>query len=525
MPGRSLKELEERIAQLTAEVDGLREQLEQTEYSQAVARVGLSYRDLWSNDIMLSRSLADLLGLPPGTRSITRDAFLARVHPEDAARVDQAVREAAARGEAFELEYRIHAGERGWRWFRSNGRVSTNSRGQQRIFSGMADVTERRSLESQLHHAQKMDAIGQLAGGVAHDFNNIMTAIGGYSRLLLESAGETQRADIEEIVKAADRAASLTRQLLAFSSRQVLETALLDVNALVGDMAAMLQRIIGEDVELTTSLAASLPPVRGDRGQLEQVVMNLVVNARDATAGGGAIRIETAPVVISSGHTVDAQPPLKTGNYVALIVSDTGRGMSDEIKRRLFEPFFTTKPRGQGTGLGLATVYGIVAQSGGSIAVTSEPGHGSVFTIYLPRQEHAAPERVVPAVAAGAAGGHETVLLAEDEPAVRTLARRILQRAGYTVVEAANGAEAEARAASMPAIDLLLTDVMMPGGTGPELFRRLVATRPSLRVLFMSGYAEQDLFDRAAIDRSAPFLEKPFTVEALTARVREVLDS
>jgi two-component system, cell cycle sensor histidine kinase and response regulator CckA len=506
------------------EMEALREQLEQTEFALSAARVGLSYRDLWSNDIMLSRSLAELLGLPAGTFSITRDDFLARVHPDDAARVDRTVRDAVARGAEFELEYRIHAGERGWRWFRSNGRVTTNASGQQRMFSGMADVTERRSLEAQLHHSQKMDAIGQLAGGVAHDFNNIMTAIGGYSRLLLESAGEAQRADIEEIVKAADRAASLTRQLLAFSSRQVLETTLLDVNHLVSDLTAMLQRIIGEDLELTTSLAPNLPPVRADRSRLEQVLVNLVVNARDATSGGGVIRVETASVDLAYPASMGPQPAPKAGKYVALIVSDTGRGMTEETKARLFEPFFTTKPHGQGTGLGLATVYGIVTQSGGSIAVTSELGQGSVFTIYLPSQEHAAPERVVPAATAAAPGGHETVLLAEDEPAVRMLARRVLQRAGYTVVEAANPAEAETRAASMPALDLLLTDVMMPGGTGPELFRRLVATRPSLRVLFMSGYAEQDLFDRSAIDRSLPFLEKPFTVEALASKVREVLD-
>jgi len=316
----------------------------------------------------------------------------------------------------------------------------------------------------------------------------------------------------------------LTKQLLAFSSRQVVETVLLDVNALVEDMAAMLQRIIGEDIELVTSLGSNVSPVRGDRSQLEQVVMNLVVNARDATSGGGVIRIETSSVTLGESAGGAAQPLPRAGDYVALTVSDTGGGMTDETKAHLFEPFFTTKPRGQGTGLGLATVYGIVTRSGGSIAVTSEPGKGSVFTIYLPSQRHAAPPHVEPAAIAGTSGGSETVLLAEDEPAVRMLARRVLQRAGYTVVEAANPAEAEVKAASMPVIDMLLTDVMMPGGTGPELFRRLAATRPSLRVLFMSGYAEQDLFDRAAIDRAAPFLEKPFTVESLTARVRSVLD-
>jgi signal transduction histidine kinase len=511
--------------ELLARVKELEERLEDTEFALSAARVGLSHRDLSSNDIMLSRSLAELLGLPPGTPSITRDDFLACLHPDDAPRVDHVVRDAVARGAEFELEYRIRAGERGWRWFRSNGRVTSNVQGQQRVFSGMADVTEHRSLEAQLRHAQKMDAIGQLAGGIAHDFNNILTAIGGYSRLLLESAADAQRTDVEEIVKAADRAASLTRQLLAFSSRQVLDTALLDINELVGDMATMLRRIIGEDVELTTNLASSLPPIRCNRSQLEQVLMNLVVNARDATTGGGAIRIETASVELADAPPGAAHPRPKAGSYVALIVGDTGSGMTDETKARLFEPFFTTKPHGQGTGLGLATVYGIVAQSRGSIEVSSEIGHGSVFTIFLPSEERRAPRRAAAAAAAASRGGHETVLLAEDEPAVRMLVRRILQQAGYTVVEAANPAEAEARAASMAVIDLLVTDVMMPGGTGPELFRRLSTTRQSLRVLFMSGYAEQDLFDCAAIDRAAPFLSKPFTAEALTARVRDVLDT
>ena len=512
-------------AELLARVKELEEHLEQTELALSVARVGLSFRDDSSTDLVVSHSLAELLGLPPGTERITREDFLARVHPDDAARVDRTVRDAVTKGAEFELEYRIHAGERGWRWFQSNGRVTVNARGERRVFSGMTDVTERRSLESQLHQAQKMDAIGQLAGGVAHDFNNIMTAIGGYSRLLLESAGDRQRADVEEIVKAADRAAALTKQLLAFSSRQVVETVLLDVNDLVSDMAAMLQRIIGENVELTTRLGADLPPVQGDRSKLEQVLMNLVVNARDATIGGGVIHIETTSVEFNERAVGSTQPPAASGRYVALIVRDTGSGMTEETKARLFEPFFTTKPRGQGTGLGLATVYGIVAQSGGSIAVSSQVGEGSTFAIYLPSQEHSAARRTVPAVAAGTRGGSETVLLAEDEPAVRMLARRILQRSGYTVVEAANSAEAEARAASMPLIDLLLTDVMMPGGTGPDLFRRLATTRPSLRVLFMSGYAEKDLFDRAAIDRTAPFLEKPFTVEALATKVRTVLDA
>ena len=249
---------------------------------------------------------------------------------------------------------------------------------------------------------------------------------------------------------------------------------------------------------------------KGRRDNIGQVVLNLVLNAADACQ--------------QSPHPKVVVRTEDDGEQVVLIVDDNGPGIAANAVKNIFRPFYTTKPRGQGTGLGLATVYGIVTRSGGSIAVTSEPGKGSVFTIYLPSQRHAAPPHVEPAAIAGTSGGSETVLLAEDEPAVRMLARRVLQRAGYTVVEAANPAEAEVKAASMPVIDMLLTDVMMPGGTGPELFRRLAATRPSLRVLFMSGYAEQDLFDRAAIDRAAPFLEKPFTVESLTARVRSVLD-
>jgi signal transduction histidine kinase/CheY-like chemotaxis protein len=443
------------------------------------------------------------------------------VHPEDADRVDRTVREAVQQGTEFELEYRVHAGARGWRWFRSSGRIRRNGHTHPRLFSGIADITERRSLEAQLRRAQKMDAIGQLAGGVAHDFNNILTAIAGYSHLVLESATESQRQDIEEIVKAADRAAALTRQLLSFSTRHVVERTLLDLNALIGDAVTVLRPLIGEDIELTTRTARSLPLVKGDRTQLEQVLMNLVINARDAIDGTGTITIDTSTADLAEGET-SATPAPSPGPYVVLRVGDTGGGMTDEVRSRLFEPFFTTKPQGQGAGLGLATVYGIVSQSGGSIAVASEAGCGSAFTVYFPAHQEAAmpvsaSEHAAPAPAA------ETVLLAEDELAVRMLARRILQRAGYTVVEAANAAEAESRAATMDAIDLLLTDVMMPGGSGPELFRRLAAVRPGLRVLFMSGYAEQDLFDRVAIEPGTPFLKKPFTIDTLTARVRDVL--
>jgi signal transduction histidine kinase/CheY-like chemotaxis protein len=497
---------------------------EDMEFALSVAHLGLSYRDTGSQDILISRSLADLLGLPPGTRSISRTDFLQRVHPDDAARVDATVRDAVSRGTEFHLEYRLHAGERGWRWFRSTGRVRVNMQGQPRVFSGITDVTERRSLEAQLQHAQKMEALGQLAGGVAHDFNNFITAILGYARFLLESASDPSRQrDAEEIVKAAERAASLTKQLLAFGRRHVMEMEVVDVNARVLDIADMLTRIIGEDVPLTTRLHAEVPAVRVGRGQLEQIVMNLVVNARAAIEGGGSISIETANAVFDR-HTPIRPPNVPPGRYVVIGVSDTGCGMTEETKARLFEPFFTTKPRDVGSGLGLATVYGIVAQCGGAITVTSEPGQGSTFQIYLPRHDHVVSEPAPAPEVTGLHGG-ETVLLAEDEPAVRRLARVILERAGYRVVEAGNPDEAEAAAESLSALDLLLTDVVMPGGTGPDLFRRLSLRRPGIRVVFMSGYAEQDLFDRDTLGQSVAFVAKPFSAAGLVATVRSTLDA
>jgi signal transduction histidine kinase len=497
---------------------------EDMEFALSAAHVGLSYRDTNAPDILISRSLADLLGLPPGTRSISRAAFLERVHPDDAARVDATVREAVSQGTEFHLEYRLHAGARGWRWFRSTGRVGVNMQGQPRVFSGITDVTERRSLEAQLQHAQKMEALGQLAGGVAHDFNNFLTAILGYARFLLESAtDQARRRDAEEIVKAAERAASLTRQLLAFGRRHVMETEVVDVNARVLDIADMLRRIIGEDVPLTTRVQAEVPAVRLGHGQLEQIVMNLVVNARDAIEGGGSIRVETANAVFER-HSPARPASVPPGRYVVVSVSDTGCGMSEETRAHLFEPFFTTKPRDVGSGLGLATVYGIVAQCGGAITVTSEPGRGSTFDIYLPGHDQAVSEPEPVPVVREPHGG-ETVLLAEDEPAVRRLARVILERAGYTVVEAGNPDEAEAAAESLGVLDLLLTDVVMPGGTGPDLFSRLSQRRPGIRVVFMSGYAEQDLFDRDTLGHGVAFVAKPFSATGLVTTVRNALDA
>jgi hypothetical protein len=391
----------------------------------------------------------------------------------------------------------------------------------------LADITERRTLELQLRQAQKMEAVGQLAGGVAHDFNNLLTAIAGYARFALDSAVvPEQRRDIEEIVKAAGRASALTKQLLSFSRRHFMEAVSIDLNALIVDMVMMLKRVIGEDVELTTALGADLLTVRADRSQLEQVVMNLVINARDASGSGGdagsggAIQIETSTATFDAGST--SQLGLKAGTYVTLTVSDNGCGMSEDTKARLFEPFFTTKPRGQGTGLGLATVYGIVTQNGGAIQVESELGKGSTFTVYLPSETgpaHVAERHAEPQRATGSA----TVLLVEDEQAVRELVRIILERAGYSVVEAANADEAETLFGAMRSLDLLITDVVMPGRSGFELFHQLHDKQESLHVLFISGYTDYATFDSTIAERDLAFLEKPFSAEGLVAKVRDVL--
>jgi signal transduction histidine kinase len=509
------------MSRLQAQAEAHRVQDEQAEFAMTAARIGLSHRDLGSEWVVISKSLARLLGLPEDARGLSRDELYTRTHPDDRERLSTTVEKAVLARSDFGLTFRMLLPDGAVRWFQFDGRVALDeAREPARIVGVLADITDRRSLEMQFRQAQKMEAVGQLAGGVAHDFNNLLTAIMGYARFALDrAADDEQRRDLEEIVKAAGRAAALTKQLLSFSRRHVMETVSIDLNLLIVDMVTMLRRMIGEDIELTTSLGQDLSCVRADRSQLEQVLMNLVVNARDATAGGGAIVIQTRAV------TVDSPPPhpeLKPGGYVTLTVSDNGTGMSDETKARLFEPFFTTKPRGQGTGLGLATVYGIVMQTGGAIDVESEPGRGSSFTVYLPTEKGAA-QPVERAAETQRASGTATVLLVEDEQSVRELVRIILERAGYSVIEAANPDEAETLFAAMRSIDLLVTDVVMPGRSGFELFNQLHAQMPSLRVLFISGYTDYAMFDATIVERDLAFLEKPFSAEGLVAKVREVL--
>jgi|HubBroStandDraft_6_1064221.scaffolds.fasta_scaffold08768_4 two-component system cell cycle sensor histidine kinase/response regulator CckA len=387
------------------------------------------------------------------------------------------------------------------------------------------DITERRVLEDQFRQAQKMEAVGRLAGGIAHDFNNLLMVISGYTEVMLGqiTLGHPLHSKAEAIQQASDRATTLTRQLLAFSRKQLLELKVIDVNAIVADMERLLRPLIGEDIELTTSLAPSVGCTRADAGQLEQVIMNLVVNAKDALPNGGKISIRTASVNLDDSYRPE-NTFIKNGPYVMISVSDNGEGMDRETQARIFEPFFTTKEKGKGTGLGLSTVYGIIKQSGGYVFVQSEPARGTVFTIYFPRVDEPSDAIGATPVALAAVGGTETVLLVEDEDSVRQLVRETLESRGYRVLEAGNGADALTLAAAhSDPIHLVITDVVMPGLNGHELVQQLQSARPGLKVLYLSGYAQDAFPSTAAADSQKTFLQKPFTLQSLSRKVREIL--
>ena len=500
---------------------------ERTRFALSAADVGIWDMNYTTGALEWSETNEAHYGVPPGTFGGTFEAFVERIHPDDREAVSAAVGAAAESGADFSTQHRSIWPDGRVHWLSGRGRVFGGADGKPlRVVGITLDITERRNLEQHHQQVRKMEAIGRLASGVAHDFNNLLTVILGFSEVMTaDPLSDQQQDDLAEIIKATHRASGLTRQLLAFSRQQVMTTVTLDVNALITDMTAMFGRLIGAHIDVVMALSPEVLPVLADRGQLEQVVMNLALNARDAMPTGGRLTIATTEVDLD--HSAFHEEIVVRGRYVLLSVSDTGGGMTPETREHLFEPFFTTKKPGEGTGLGLSTIYGVVRQSGGHIWVDSELDHGTTFKVYLPRSdsELARPGSANPPIAARADTGLETVMLVEDEPVVRQLSKRFLDHAGYHVLEAADGDEAERlfrRHAGT--IDLVVTDVVMPDCGGVELVSRLQREAPAVRVLYMSGYTDRFGVMKAAID-AGRFIQKPFTAQEFVRRVREALDA
>jgi signal transduction histidine kinase/DNA-binding response OmpR family regulator len=496
------------INELESQAAALRSSEALTDFALSAARIGIYQRDLVTNRILQSPALAEMLHVP---NPATLEDIYASLHPDDRAMARTAVERAILDGNEFSFDARVADQSGGVSYLHVRGQILPDAAGaSERLVSVVVDMTERRRLEAQLRQAQEMEAIGRLAGGVAHDFNNLLTAILGYSRFLLPTLNDDQqRNDVREIISAGEQATALTRQLLAFGHRHAEPSTIFDVNLVITDLVKMLRRLIGSHITLTTSLAESLACVESDRGQIEHVLMNLVVNARDAMPSGGEMLIET-------GNEMEDGTAL-----VRLTVSDTGIGMTEETRAGLFERRAWTKDSRGGAGQGLADVFGIVSQAGGRVAVASTPGHGSRFTILLPATLPSV--EVADSAEPALPGGTETVLIVEGEEAVRFVSRSILDRAGYDVREAVSLDDALRVARHTPP-DILVTDVLLPGGTGPDLFRQLAAAHPRLGVLYISGYAPEMILDIRRLEGRAAFLAKPFTAPALAQRVREVLD-
>jgi two-component system cell cycle sensor histidine kinase/response regulator CckA len=491
------------------------------------ALIGIAQTSLSGRFLRVNPHLCDLLGYTHD--ELAALDFAAVSHPDEV-EDDLDAKRALVAGDMHrysrEKRYRTKAGT--YCWTQLTVSLHRGPDGEPAYFIAIVeDITNRRNLEQQLRQTQKMEAIGRLAGGIAHDFNNLLTAIVGYSELVLKQVApdDPLYSDIQEIRRAGHSAASLTRQLLAFSRMQVLHPQILDLNAIVSRMNTLLRRLIGEEIRLEQTLAQRLDRVRADPGRVEQVVLNLALNARDAMPRGGTLSIETANVQLDAAYVAE-HPGSTPGLHVMLAIRDTGIGMDRTVLEHLFEPFYTTKELGKGTGLGLATVYGIVKQSGGSIEVRSQPGQGTTFRILLPRADstgdmpHAEPLPVV-------AGGTETILLVEDEREVRVVIREVLTRHGYRVISAASGAEAlEATKRHAGGIDLLLTDVVMPGMNGRELGEAFLALEPRGRVLFMSGYTDEGVGLQGIVERRvAAYIQKPFAPHVLLQKIRELLGS
>ncbi len=474
--------------------------------------------------LYFSPSYRTILGYDPA--DLLGPLQLDTVHPDDLGNVREKYQQLVATGNA-RLTYRTQHTDSSWRWIEMQASAIRQHDRYYGILVGR-DVTERKHLEAQLTQSQRLESVGRLAGGIAHDFNNLLTAIMGNTDLARDSlpAEHIARADLDEVTRSSERAAELTRQLLAFARRQIIEPHVLDLNQLILDMDKLLQRLIGAHVELIVRTDPSLWRIRADHGQIEQIVVNLAVNARDAMPSGGTLTIETRNVQLDHDYA-HRHININPGRYVMLAVSDTGTGMDEETQAQIFEPFFSTKAPSRGTGLGLATCYGIVKQHGGTIWPYSEPGHGSTFKIYLPQVEASA-ELLPPSTTDDdLPRGTETVLLAEDEPSVRMLAARVLRAQGYTVVEAENGDAAIHLARTWPGapLDLLITDVVMPRMSGKMLAVLIQTLFPTSAVLFISGYTDNAIVHHGQLDPGIVFLQKPFSPAALARKVRNVIDS
>ena len=485
--------------------------------------------DLRSDAIWWNENLYDAFGIAPDAPVGHADWYLAQLHPEDTDVVLQALEQVRSdRTSAYQIEYRFRRGDDTWSYVLDRGSVLRAPDGMpERVVGAILDISSQKELEEQFRHAQRMEAIGRLAGGIAHDFNNLLTVIRGTTDLLIDTfeQGSTVRKDLGDIAAAADRATALTRDLLTFSRRQVVQPRVLDVNQVVEGIQSMLGRLLPETITLRLRLADGLDRIRADAGQLDQVIMNLVVNARDAMPSGGALTLETDNVELDDEYA-SVHRDVVPGEHVMLAVSDDGHGMSPAVRERLFEPFFTTKGVGEGTGLGLATVYGIVRQSGGHIWVYTEPDRGTTFKLYFPRVEKTSAEVTgAPAAALPDARGGETILAVEDDAAVRAVTCRMLRQRGYNVLEADSGTAAvKVAERHLGRIDLLFTDVVMPGMDGRQLYEEVRRRYPGIRVIFTSGYTGDGIQQSGVLEFTMPYLQKPFTPTALSRLVRQVLD-
>jgi PAS domain S-box-containing protein len=497
------------------------------EQAQEVAHIGSWVAEMdGSGRIGWSAESHRIFGVPVGQFDGSIDAAFACVHADDRDAIREAHRAAAEDGRPIDIEHRVVRPDRTIRWVHERAHILRDAEGNaMRMIGTVQDVTERRQLEDQLRQSQKMEAIGRLAGGIAHDLNNALTAIAGYSELALGEvdAAHPARADVEEIRKAAERAGSVTRQLLAFSRKRLLEPRVFDLNETITAIARLLSRLLGPDVVVKTRLAADRLPVVGDPGQIEQALINLAVNARDAMPAGGQLLLTTSMATVDEAfaRTRGSMPP---GDYVFLEVSDSGVGMSRETQGRIFEPFFTTKDVGKGTGLGLSMVYGTMKQVGGFIFVDSEVDQGTTFRLYFPPAVVKPVTTAASTVRENARRGRETLMIVEDEPAVRNLVASVLRHDGYQLLLASSAEEATDMFESHQGpIDLLLTDATLPGRNGPELADLMVARRPGLPVIIMTGYTEETL-DLPRQQGQLPLLQKPFSPRELRRRIREALD-